>query len=286
MSLTHIFAADDKILQTNLHPQTRAQINTEVTSADKPLTRTHTCINPVVNATNRKTSMAKLQNWLFEDDVTPLADQVKAAQRLTTTGPVALAIHSGGKSVHLVVSCSDTFSTDVTKDEQLYKAVWDSLCKIIEAEGLKIDKAGRRTQTLFRTPDVTINGRVQPTLYTGSLVNNTFLRQLVTYTPNIKVREPSGPVVNSLQDFEKMLELKQHANLRGWLKFPNWIEPVAGNYHIIFRLTLWAIDETNVSYDTLINFFHANLQKHFTAKHYFKDYTIGITGAYKFKGLL
>jgi len=282
-----IFAENDNIFLSNLD-DSHGHSNAIIVRNNTTEQRTYFCINPLKANIRRKSEIAAYRNFLVEDDITPIDEQLALLPKLASLGMIAGATFSGGKSIHYIVSCSDDLNLGEPGSDsanEKYRSIWIGLAKILSDNGINIDNSNKNPAGLSRMPG-SYRGNVQQTLvYTGNLVSSEFLHSLAINT----VRKPktvSNVDVTNLEQLEALLSQIQHSNLRMYLRHPTWVNEHAGNYHSIFKLACWAIDELGLP----LNLFEAYFAKYkltFLLKaKYYKDWQKSNYDAYKHKGMI
>lgn len=279
-----IFSETDNIFITDLTAES-GHYRQLIVRNNTTEVRNFFCINPIAGNIRRKSEITAYRNFLFEDDHTPIEQQVALLPKIAELGIVATAVFSAGKSIHYIVSCSDELKLGKPGSEsanERYRAIWLGLCRILTESGLNVDKSNKNPVNLSRMANAQRNGNVQTLLYTGNLVNSEFLYSVsVTLKKHVKI--VSDVKVETLQDFENLLNQPQHSNIRLYLKFPTWVNAKNGNYPMLFRLATWAIDETGAPLETFIAYFEKHTLKYLIEKQYFKDWKKPIYDAYYHK---
>jgi hypothetical protein len=226
------------------------------------------CINPLRSIEERKNeNVSQYRNFLFEFDGVPLDAQYKALEQLKQSLPIATAVYSGSKSVHLIISMADTLTHD-------YRQAWLALSsEITYLTNLIADPSCKNPARLSRLagsvrPDT---GKEQTLLYSGPLLKNAVVTNLINKYGLSSTGSGSRPSSEidpdmSVEDFE--LKLKNHKGLLKKIRsVVDWAGPI-NMYPELLKLTLWAIDSTGVPQSTFTKFAEDNLFKHLIAAGY------------------
>jgi len=108
--------------------------------------------NPMDGKGYRDENVSDYRYALVECDDMPIDKQYAMIRQMEL--PVAIMIHSGGKSIHAIVK------VDASSMSQ-YRERVDYLYKVCETNGLKLDKQNRNPSRLSRMPGVMRQGRPQ-----------------------------------------------------------------------------------------------------------------------------
>ena len=108
--------------------------------------------NPVDGAGVKNENITKFRFALVESDTLPIAEQDIIFRKLEL--PIAVLVHSGGKSLHAIVHI------DADNYDEYRKRV-EFLYDFLEKNGVSIDKQNRNPSRLSRMPGVTRNGNRQ-----------------------------------------------------------------------------------------------------------------------------
>jgi len=234
------------------------------------------------------------RNFLFEMDSVKLEDQLKILQGSEI--PFTSIVYSGGKSYHAILSVEGGLQVDPHTLEALdaYKAVWMRLAAKLDREaktlGLEykeghksfIDHSCKNPSRLSRFPEV-FRGKVKQELVSlTERISAEEFEELLDKCPRVQVssrQEFNTPedVVESVEVFKAVCPV----GLLRKLKYVDWAAD-EGMYKELYRLSLWAFDETNVSKETLLEFmeeytFKALLESGYPAS----KLQIGVDHAYR-----
>lgn len=291
-NLKLLFDENDKLYVSNL-TTTNGPYQQLVASldslAEQSLNRELFCINPIKGIRNKE-NVAAYVNFMFESDNMPLAAQFELLPKIIELEIVRTITFSGGKSLHLIVSCADDLvlgepGSDTANER--YRAIWLGLERMLNTIGfVNIDKSNKNPVGLSRLPGATrSNGIVQELLYTGKLVPSAFLHsvavQLARKAVNVKTQ-----FTGDLAAFEALLKKPEHAKFASFIQCPGWVQTGDGNHPMIFRLVCWAHDEFNLSFDMFVAVFAKYVEPVFHARGYHKDWRSKVYGAYMQKGWL
>lgn len=108
--------------------------------------------NPLDGNGVKNTNVTDFRYALVESDSMAIEKQNEIIRAMEL--PVAVMVHSGGKSLHAIVRID-------AKDYDEYRKRVDYLYAVCEKNGLAIDKQNRNPSRLSRLPGVTRNGRKQ-----------------------------------------------------------------------------------------------------------------------------
>lgn len=293
MSLALLFDTNDKIFVANVdefgtkHEFIGNVFEVEQALLDKP--RSFFCISPLRGQRRQKSEISRYTNFMFESDSTPLAQQFALLPTIMELGIVRAATYSGGKSIHFLVSALDDLQIGEPGSEAAdirYKAIWTGIANSISQTGLIIDTAGNNAVTLSRIPGQFRDGTEQTLLYTGTLVESSFLQNIAINKVKAPKAENSLSSVKNIEELEQRLNSPNHSKLASYIKYPSWISRNSGNYPMLLRLSLWAIEEAGATSDTLLPVFEKYLQPHLHNNQYYKDWQVPVIHALRMKGML
>lgn len=195
-------------------------------------------------------NVTKFQNFLFEIDAMPLDEQLNFWNSLDV--PIASLVYSGGKSYHCIISLKEPLDAEPHTKEGIskYKDTWTALAAHLAQLGNKdvriFDTSCKNPSRLSRYPGATrANGSVQTLIKLGVLAPASFLQEAVSRVRprERQVIEPTQQTASSEQEFRLMAPVE----LVNKLKFPKVWAASAGMYPELLKLTLWAIDATNIA---------------------------------------
>jgi hypothetical protein len=237
------------------------------------------------------------RNFMFEMDDVPLDLQLEFFKNSKI--PFTSIVYSGGKSMHAILSVEPSVAGEChTLDGiQKYKHVWKRLAALLNREIKEsgrleypangyIDQSCKNPSRLSRFPGFTRdNGKVQEVKYLGTRMERYKFEDLLRECPEIAetvFEESSIPEQEffSVEDFKAACP----AELLRKLTIVTWAAS-AGMYNELYKLSLWAIDSTGVSFELFIEFLEqytfSSLIKRGYPRH--KLY-VGVQHAYKQKG--
>ncbi len=108
--------------------------------------------NPLDGKGVKNENVTRFKYALVESDTLPIAEQESLFRKLQL--PIAVLVHSGGKSLHAIVKVD-------APDAEEYRKRVDYLYTYLEKNGCTIDKQNRNPSRLSRMPGVTRNGNRQ-----------------------------------------------------------------------------------------------------------------------------
>lgn len=276
------------------------------------------CINPIhptINLNKRADgtlgskrhalNVTAFRNFVFECDGLPLEQQRAAIEKINEIVPIKLAIFSGGKSIHLIVSLVDGLNLKPHEKASLtaYKVYWTRLAKTIDGvykqlypdfigvvkSGLYfLDPATSDPARLSRIPLALRNQKIeQSVLFEGPYATSEFVQNLA---PTITEMPHASPAPHDLgmgvAEFERQLRKISLLKLKVFFEAPEtWVSP-EGLYGILFKHTMWAIDATGVPYETLKTYLQKKVYPAIVNSGYPRDPDRAIRDAYVKKGLL
>lgn len=234
------------------------------------------CINPLTSLDKRTDdNVSCYRNFLFEFDTGTREEQLNMLNKVQL--PITSKVWSGSKSIHAIIGLADTLTTD-------YRLAWQALA--LEMSELAPDVSCKNPSRLSRIGGhYRSNGNIQELVELGPFIKNDKIKELVAKhglrsSPRINPATPK--TYKSRQHFESVL--RAHAGLYKSIKNHHmWMKEV-NNYPEMFKLTLWAIDELGVDYET----FSAYIIDEFTDKLRAVSYSpqrllLAINHAYNFK---
>lgn len=235
-------------------------------------------------------NVSNFRTFLFEVDCLPLDEQLDI---FTNCGIKFTSItYSGGKSVHALLTINDLNLEPHNLDSiALYKSVWQQLASHIEKSAGKegiIDAACKNCSRLSRVP----NSLRRDTGKRQSLIQlnkSTFISEVgvdLKLIPTKTVKSFTFTSECEIKSVEQLIK-KMPTHLRLSFMVPVWCKGDSGNYHHLYRLTLWMLDEVGqVPYDMYIDFLSTNVFKRFMRVGYPQEkWTKAPEDAYTFKGL-
>lgn len=205
-------------------------------------------------------NVTKFQNFLFEIDCLPLETQMTIFKNCGVT--FRTIVFSGSKSYHAIVRLKKPLDIVPHTQEsvQVYKATWMSIAhKINEYAlflGLKaknvLDQSCKNPSRFSRLAFVKRKDyKDQELAYIGCEMP---LTELETYKLNMPKITVNFKTINTLEpEDEEEFRRSAPGGLMSQIKYPSrWAAP-QGLYPILFKMTLWAIDSTNVSKELFLN---------------------------------
>lgn len=217
------------------------------------------------------------RNLMFEMDDVPLDTQLEIFTNSKI--PFTSIVYSGGKSLHAILSVEGGICEGNHTQEGLieYKQIWERLAAQLNRETAKllgktadyIDSSCRNASRLSRYPGFKAKKREVQRLFvlTERMHKEDFLDLLedcpVVMKMEVHTFETPVDEVCNIEEFEALAP----AGLIRSLKYASWANE-SNNYNEMLKLCFWAIDTTNVNYDTFIEFLDKYTFKIFDAVGY------------------
>lgn len=247
------------------------------------------CINPLKSLDNRTdANVITYRNFLIEWDGATLEQQFAALEKLKGSADlnVTSAVYSGSKSLHVIFGLSDEVPPSVS-----YRDMWAAISAYCFAiTGLQNDMSCKNPSRLSRMPTFIRpdTGNEQTLIYLGKLNRSEQVIKLVKeYGISSTIRTYNCSINNTMGVAEFSKVIKFEKGLYSLIKSaPTWASST-NMYPEIFKITLWAIDETGVPYETFLNYARQELEPHLLSNNYEQGkMQLAIEHAYKHKGLV
>ena len=246
-----------------------------------------------------------LRSFMFEMDELPVEDQLKVFTRSDI--PFTSIVYSGGKSCHAVLTvdnAEDLFEAHSQDGIMEYKRTWRRLAGkldleakalgYVRPEGVNsfIDSTSQNPSRLSRYPEVLRdNGKNQELkLLTERISKDDFL-SLLDRCPVIKSMEvrkdfkPSEDELQTIEDFTAHAPAYMLNQLKYCIHEGKVWAAQSGCYKHLYRISTWAIDETNVSYEAFVGFLNKYTFKALIAAGYpSHKLMLGVDDAFREKG--
>lgn len=214
-----------------------------------------------------------LRNFMFEMDELPVEDQLKIFTRSDI--PFTSIVYSGGKSCHAILSVDNAQEIFDAHDQEgisKYKECWRRLAAKLDLEAKAmgyvrpagvdsfIDSTSQNPSRLSRYPEMIrkstgVNQELK--LLTKRINKDDFLGllSLCPVVKSIEIKEDFQPSEDELLTLEEFM-IHAPAHMIKDIKYcyhegRYWAGP-SGCYKHMYRLTTWAIDATNVSYEAFV----------------------------------
>lgn len=212
-------------------------------------------------------NVTSFQNFMFEMDSTSLTNQLRILEGCGI--PWTSIVYSGSKSYHAILSLFEPL--DVPAHEQAsidyYKTIWRSLAAKINAYAQKleigenvIDPSSINPSRLSRYPNGKGEGRkTQFLIQLSTTIGPEEFASLLDSCPIVKpkvtrkLEEFDGDAAKSVSQFVDMCSQGLYLSL----KYTEWNRE--GNYPGLYRLVMWALDETGVTKEVFLEFAAANI---------------------------
>lgn len=238
-------------------------------------------------------NVTTFRNFMFEMDGVPLDIQHEVFTRSII--PFTAVTYSGGKSLHAILSVDrgacDGVHTQLGLDT--YKTLWNRLAAQLNLETKKlytgesgsdyIDASCKNPSRLSRYPYFKAAGREEQTLFyltnrVSKLEFDCIIEECpVVYAIKQNTFNPPEFEVDNVKDFEAAAS---SALLRK-LKIVTWADSQS-MYPELYKLSLWAIDETNVTYEAFSEFLNKYTYKFLISEGY-PSYKLDIGVKHAFK---
>lgn len=212
-------------------------------------------------------NVTEFRNFLFEMDSVPLDIQLKILR--SSVIPFTSIVFSGSKSYHAILSVEQSIVDEPHTIDGIrrYKHYWSRLAGFLDWEAKKngfeypdkrntfFDSACKNPSRLSRYPGYMRDGdKLQDLIQLTSSISIDDFSLIINKCPEIvqfsdHEFDPPENELESIEDFQAIASPK----LLRTLKFVDWAAS-EGVYPYMYRYTLWAIDETNVSRHTFIEF--------------------------------
>jgi len=235
-------------------------------------------------------NVTKLKNFLFEFDEMPVELQLNFLKSCGV--PWTGIVFSGNKSYHAILSLKEPIEGAHTPEGvSRYKILHQRIAaflnsKVKELIGRKdweVDNSTKDPARLSRFPNSLRNGIKQELVYIGSEVDEKVFTALIDECPLITTRKTViAPPECSADSVDKFWHICPEG-LRREVRYPRWSRP-QGNYTKIFKLTLWAIDATEVTKEVWLSILQKYTFPWLDKKGYMSDPEKGVHDAFQKKG--
>lgn len=212
-------------------------------------------------------NVTTFRNFMFEMDSVALEDQLKIFRNSAI--PFTSIVYSGGKSYHAILSVDKGAGTGVHTLDGVddYKKMWRRLAARIDKEARKLGYAYPEGSNTFL--DSSCQNPSRLSRYPGVYRSNGNMQEVVQLTERMDLSDflnllSECPVVYSFRnrDFQapedeletsEQFEAIASKELIRKLKIVDWANS-EGMYPQLLKLSLWAIDETNVGRAAFVDF--------------------------------
>lgn len=203
------------------------------------------------------------RSFLFEMDSTPLYEQIKFIEN--TKLPYSAVVYSGGKSCHILLTLATPLNLPPHEQDSIaqYKAIWRRIREFIDKEaailGITrsanamsfVDSSCQNPSRFSRMPGILrkSTGKQQELLKISERISEKVFNSFLENCP--KVLPPKNTLFKTPEKQSQTVEEFKAVCPKGlWdhLTVPIWVAS-ENMYPELYRLTLWAIDSTNVEYD-------------------------------------
>lgn len=242
-------------------------------------------------------NVTKMQNFMFEMDSTDLGKQLIILNECGI--PWSSIVYSGGKSYHAIVSLIEPLEVTAHTDEAIlhYKNIWRRIRARIDECGVGlgfslpegrssfVDGSSINPSRLSRFPGFERStGKEQKLVKLGTALSPDQFDELIKSCPVVKERArivEKQDIEHPARSVSRFIDMCSQG-LYLQLKRTQW--GAEGNYPLLYRLTLWAIDETGVDQNTFLEFAEKYIFTKFTEVGYPKSkWRRAIDDAYSIK---
>jgi len=200
-------------------------------------------------------NVSAFRNFMFEMDDVPLEEQLVILDKVGI--PWTSIVYSGSKSYHAILAVSESVcgGEHTVEGVAAYKRIWLRIAAHINdvAGRSVVDETSKNPSRLSRFPWVfrEKTGKQQELVSLGSVMELEQFNALVDEFPEVEIRINSKRAVDSEISVESFDAFKAVApkGLLTKVKYPEWWAGEVGMYHELYKLTLWAIDSTDISYE-------------------------------------
>lgn len=244
-------------------------------------------------------NVLKFRNFMFEMDGIPLELQWEVLQECGI--PWSTVVFSGGKSYHAILSLETCLDLQPHRQESLlvYKNLWARIAAKIDKFAREflnlsdkenvIDKSCRNPSRFSRYPESFRKSKdtYQTVEFIGKRMSNLDFNALIDSCPVVlqsTVVDRAKPE-HVIYDERLFFEVAS-PGLRRAIKYAPFGAP-SGMYKELYKLTLWAIDDTNVDKDLLLELLNKYTFKRLVEDHNYPAHKLmfGVDHALKYKGL-
>lgn len=211
-------------------------------------------------------NVSEFRNFMFEMDNLQLADQLIILENCGI--PWTAITFSGSKSFHAILSLSEPLHGAHTQDGiDNYKQIWRQLeAQIVRTarkygyQGQIVDPTSKNPSRFTRYPEserlvkgvISGGAKVRQTLtYTGQRISEDNFIALLEKCPNVKTADKQVLFNGDSSTIDEFWKNCPGA-LSHKIRYVNWAES-AGMYPELYKLTLWAIDSTNVDKEVWVS---------------------------------
>ena len=241
-------------------------------------------------------NVTKFRNFLFEFDNISLEDQLKVINSVDI--PFTSVVYSGSKSYHCIISLEKPLDAEVHTKAGVneYKRTWERLAARIDLDARKIlnydldhvvDPSCKNPSRFSRFPgNIRDTGKEQKLIKLEKRLKQDKFKQILSNCPEVfksdiqKIQAPEFEIMSKEAFWACCSE-----GLYNKIKFcSRWVSDT-NMYPEIYRLTLWAIDETNVEKSVWCDIMEEYVLPELASVGYDLDKcSLGIDHAYSFKG--
>jgi hypothetical protein len=306
---------NDRYLNPKLIPASTIPLDMQVQFCIQPLNK-YNKNEKGAKSIRAGINISNYRNFLFESDKILLEEQLEITPKLFEEFPIRLATYSGSKSIHYIISLSDTLisgQAGLDCNNNLYKMYWKGLETVLSSKiasllsssdlndtfkenpSLIFDQSTKDPVKLSRVPGAfrEISGKrvEQKIIQEGELAFSENIIELASkleFNNYLKQNERKASLKNlDVQSFQSILKAKSSLHwLKHKLENPEQWASNSGMYHELFKLALWSLDATGVSYETLNSYMNINIYPTLKTIGYPRNPSLGVFNAYKWKNLI
>jgi len=200
-------------------------------------------------------NVSKFRNFMFEMDTVSLVDQIRILKGCGIEWTTI--VYSGGKSYHAILSLEEPLEAEHHSfaGVQSYKAIWQRIAAYVDDyAGVKvIDTSSKNPSRLSRFPMFTRdNGNLQAVIQILPRIKKLEFEELLSNCPEVSPHV-AIETVELVDGVETAADFWRYASsgLKNKLRYVDWADS-AGLYPELYRITLWAIDETGIDKETFL----------------------------------
>ena len=267
---SRLFHGDDRIVAGNRFCKRPELVGNVLNNYENPEFYTINAIHPTLDfrtpiaskpGSRAAINVTKLKTFMFEFDDMPIKNQKRFL--LNCGIPWTGIVFSGGKSYHALLSLKEPLEGAHTVEgvnrykilHQRISAFLNEKVKKLEAGMWEVDNATKDPARLSRFPNSLRQGKVQEVIHIGEEMSPKDFENLIEECPLITTRKTVIVPPECSADSEEKFWALCPSSLRRELRYVGWAKP-SGNYYKIYKLTLWAIDATDVSKDVFMSILH------------------------------
>ena len=292
-----LFHGDDRIVAGDRFSKYPELMGNVLNNYDNPEFYTINAIHPDLDfrtpiaskpGSRASINVTKLKTFLFEFDDMPLENQLRFLKNCNI--PWTGIVFSGGKSYHAILSLIKPIEGAHTIEgvarykiiHQRISAYLNKKVRELEAGLWEVDNATQDPARFSRFPGSLRDGKEQEVLHVGDEISPNDFEDLLEKCPLITTRKTVIVPPECSADTEQKFWALCPTSLRRKLRYVNWAKP-SGNYSEVYKLTLWAIDATDVTKNVFLSILHKHTFPWLDKQGYRSDPEKGVNDAYLYK---